>query len=168
MEHHWRTEKIITLAQAKELAEKLRAEGKKIVTVNGVFDLLHAGHLDLLEEAKQQGDVLIVAINSDTSVREKKGLTRPYIPEQERAAVLAALACVDYVIIIDAPYDGGVTKALLQTVRPAIHTNGSEYGEPETWIEWPDMQAVGAQGYIVQRRPGLATTDIVKRIQETL
>lgn len=166
MQHHWRVEKIISLEEAGKRAAEFKAAGKKVITVNGTFDLLHAGHLDLLEEAKQQGDVLIVGINSDTSVKEGKGEDRPYVPEQERAAMLAALACVDYVVIIDAPYNGGVPKALLEAVKPVMHANGSEYGAPETWIEWPAMQAVGAAGYTVQRRPGLATTELIARIRK--
>lgn len=165
MEHHWRVEKIISLEEAGKKSAEVKAAGKKVITVNGSFDLLHAGHLDLLEEAKQQGDVLVVGINSDKSVKEGKGEGRPYVGEQERAAMLAALACVDYVVIIDAPYNGGVPKALLEAVKPAMHANGSEYGVPETWVEWPVMQAVGAAGYTVQRRPGLATTELLKRIR---
>lgn len=166
MQHHWRVEKIISLEEAGKKAAELQLDGKKIITVNGTFDLLHAGHLDLLEEAKQRGDVLIVGINSDASVKEGKGEGRPYVGEQERAAMLAALMCVDYVVIIDAPYNGGVPKVLLETVKPAVHANGSEYGAPQTWIEWPAMQAVGAQGHVVQRRPGLATTDLVEKIRK--
>lgn len=162
--HHWRYEKIITPEQATAVAQKLKEEGRTIVTVNGAFDLMHAGHLDMLEEAKQQGDVLVVGLNSDSSVRQGKGEGRPIIPELERAALLAALACVDYVIIIEAPY-GEVQNVLLRTVRPQIHANGAEYGPPEQWIEWPIMQEVGAQGHAVERREGLATSDILKKIQ---
>src|SRR5687767_2126192 len=128
MKHHWRYEKILTFEVATQKAAELREQGKKIVTANGAFDLLHAGHLDLLEEAKQQGDVLFIGINSDTSVKEGKGSTRPFIGEQERAAMLAALVCVDYVVIIDAPYNGGVPNQLIKSLKPHIHVNGAEYG----------------------------------------
>lgn len=164
MEHHWRYEKILRAEEAANVADGLRAEGKRLVTLNGSFDLLHAGHLDMLEEAKRQGDVLFVGLNSDRSVREGKGEGRPIIPEMERAALLAALACVDYVVILDESY-ADVPYVLLRTVRPAVHVNGSEYGEPETWIEWPTMKEVGASGHTVERRPGLATSDIVKKIK---
>ncbi|MDD5110302.1 MAG: adenylyltransferase/cytidyltransferase family protein [Patescibacteria group bacterium] len=162
--HHWRTEKIITLKTARERAAQLNRDGRRVVTVNGSFDLLHAGHLDLLEEARLQGDVLFVGLNSDASVREGKGGSRPIIPESERAAMLAALACVDYVVPIDAPY-AELPARLLDAVKPDVHVNGSEYGAPETWVEWPAMRAVGAVGHTVSRRPGLATTDIVSRIK---
>lgn len=164
MEHLWRVNKILNLDEAEELAEGLTTIGRKLVTVNGSFDLLHAGHLDLLEEAKERGDVLFVGLNSDNSVREGKGNDRPYIPEQERAALLAALECVDYVVIIDGPYTE-VQNMLLQAVQPQVHVNGSEYGEPEKWVEWPVMQEVGAEGYVVSHRPGLATSDIVQKIR---
>lgn len=164
MQHHWRYDKIISLEDAAQKAQELKAAGKKIVTVNGSFDLLHAGHLDMLEEAKQQGDALFLGINSDTSIRNEKGETRPIIGEQERAAMLAALMCVDYVVIINAPYDD-MQNVLLRAIKPSIHANGAEYGAPEKWIEWPAMQEVGAQGHSVERRPGLATSDIVKKIK---
>ncbi|MDP3996933.1 MAG: adenylyltransferase/cytidyltransferase family protein [Candidatus Andersenbacteria bacterium] len=163
--HNWRYDKILSLEEGGRRAEELRVSGKKIVTVNGSFDLLHAGHLDFLEEAKRQGDVLFIGLNSDKSVREGKGESRPYIPEDERAAMLAALESVDYVVIVDRLYDE-VAQTLIRLIKPQVHVNGSEYGEPETWIEWPVMEEVGAQGYTVKRRPGLATSDIVKKIKE--
>lgn len=163
MKHHWRYEKILTLEQAAAKAAQLKGAGKKLVTVNGSFDIMHAGHLDTLEEAKQQGDILFVGLNSDGSIQQAKGKIRPIIPEQQRAAMLAALACVDFVVIIDAPY-AEVQNVLLRTVKPHVHTNGSEYGSPETWIEWPVMQKVGAVGHVVLRRPGLATSDILKKV----
>lgn len=166
MKHHWRYEKILTLDEAKKQAEELAAVGKKLVTVNGSFDILHAGHLDMLEEAKQQGDVLFVGVNSDQSVKGYKGESRPYIPEQERAALVAALACVDYVVIMDGP-GAGVEDELIRKIRPHLHVNGAEYGEPASWREWPAMQEVGAQGHVVTRRPGLATSDIIKKIKST-
>lgn len=132
--------------------------------MNGSFDLLHAGHLDFLEEARQQGDILFVGVNSDTSVTEGKGVGRPIIGEEERAAMLAALECVDFVVIIDKPYDE-VQDEILHLVAPDVHVNGAEYGPVEGWREWPVMQEVGASGYGVERRPNLATSDIVKRIK---
>lgn len=164
-QHHWRYEKILSVEQAKSVAAKLREAGRKLVTVNGAFDILHAGHLDMLEEAKQQGDILFVGLNSDRSIQDGKGADRPYIPETERAAMLAALACVDYVVILDIiPYDTA-QDVLLRSIHPHVHVNGSEYGAPETWVDWPAMQEVGAKPYVVQRREGLATSDIIRKIQ---
>lgn len=163
---NWRMEKVKTLAEAAQIAARLKGEGKKLVTVNGSFDILHAGHLDQLEEAKKRGDVLFVGLNSDKSVREGKGSNRPYLPEQARAALLAALACVDYVTIVAAPYDGGVPQALIRALKPAVHVNGPDYGSPETWLEWEAMQEVGAKGFTARRRNDLSTSELVKRIRE--
>ncbi len=161
---NWPYNKIVTLAEAVARSESLRSEGKKIVSMNGSFDILHAGHLYFLNEAKAQGDILIVAVNSDASVRDKKGSVRPFIGEKDRAAMVAAMECVDYVTIIDASYDD-LPSVLIRAIKPNIHVNGSEYGAPETWVEWPAMQAVGAIGYQVARQPGLATSDLIKKIQ---
>ncbi|MBI3251482.1 MAG: adenylyltransferase/cytidyltransferase family protein [Candidatus Andersenbacteria bacterium] len=163
--HHWRTEKILSTDEAATKAAELKTSGKKIVTVNGAFDILHAGHLDMLEEAKMQGDALFVGVNSDTSIRDKKGADRPYISQEERMAMLAALICVDYVVLLDAPYDQA-QDALILAVKPDVHANGAEYGPVETWVDYPAMQKVGAKGYGVERRPGLATSDIVKKVKE--
>lgn len=162
---NWRVEKMKTLEEAAEVAKRLKNEGKKIVTTNGSFDILHAGHLDQLEEAKEQGDVLFVGLNSDVSVREGKGKDRPYLPEQARAAMLAALVCVDYVVTIDASYGGGVPQALIRAVKPYIHVNGPDYGAPELWVEWPVMQEVGAKGYTTPRRNTLSTTRLIAKIR---
>lgn len=161
---NWRMDKIVTLEQAGEIAANLKDEGKKIVTVNGSFDILHAGHLDQLEEAKKQGEVLFVGVNSDSSVREKKGEGRPYFPEAARAAMLAALVCVDYVVVIAAPYDEA-QNVLIRAVKPDVHANGPDYGPVESWIEWPVMQEVGAKGYVARRRNDLSTSALIAKIR---
>ena len=163
---NWRTDKIITLEQAKEAADRLRQKGNKLVTVNGAFDILHIGHLDQLEEAKKQGEVLFVGINSDKSIQGYKGKGRPFFSESARAAMLAALACVDYVIIVDAAAVE-VPKRLIKAIAPQIHANGQEYGEASEWIEWPVMQEVGAVGYVIKKRNKFSTSALVKKIKET-
>lgn len=167
MNHHWRTEKILDLTQAAQKADELRAAGKKIVSLNGSFDLLHAGHLDILEEGRQQGDVLFVGMNSDRSVKDGKGVNRPYIPEQERAALLAALICVDYVVLLDVVPYGKAQDDFILAVKPNVHVNGSEYGDPSTWVDKKAMDKVGAQGYTVARRPSLSSSDIITRIKNS-
>ena len=92
---------ILTLDEAAEFAEAQRAAGRVVVMTNGVFDLMHPGHVRYLEAARAEGDLLIVAVNSDRTVRENKGPARPILPEAERAELLAALACVDAVLIFD-------------------------------------------------------------------
>lgn len=164
LQHHWRTEKILSLEEAAEKAAELKAAGKKVVTLNGSFDLVHAGHLDMLEEAKLQGDLLFIGLNTDESIRNEKGPARPYIPQQERVALLAALVCTDYVTVVDATYKD-LPSVFIRALKPDIHVNGSEYGPAETWVEKPAMDEVGAVGYTVARRPGLATSDIVAKIK---
>lgn len=168
---NWRVEKIKSLEEASIVAEELKQQGMKIVTVNGSFDLLHAGHLDQLEEARKQGDVLFVGVNSDVSVREGKNRPfdvaqgKPYITEEARAAMLAALACVDYVVIVYASYDE-VAQTFIRAIQPHVHVNGPDYGAPETWIEWPAMQEVGASGYTVQKRNDLSTSELIEKIKQ--
>lgn len=155
---------MLTLAEAAERAAQMRAAGKRLVTVNGSFDLLHAGHLDQLEEARRQGDVLFVGINSDAAITAKKGSGRPILPEAARAAVLAALACVDFVVVMPGAYDDEPHGSLLPAVRPHVHVNGPDRGEPEEWIEWPAMQHFNIEGYTVPRRNDFSTSDILAEL----
>ncbi len=141
------------------LAIALRAKGKKIVTLNGTFDVLHAGHLHILNEARRQGDVLIVGLNSDSSVRANKGLDRPFIGQDERAQMLLALRVVDYVHI----FDEAAPMAFLEQVRPDVHVNGSEYGAD--CIEAPTVRAGGGRIHVVTRLPGLSTSSLVATIE---
>ncbi len=165
LKHHWRFDKMLTLEEAKAKAEQLRSEGKKIVSMNGSFDLLQAGHLDFIEEAKMQGDVLFVGVNSDESVRGGKGPDRPIIPQQERMALLAAMEAVDYVVLIEGAYTEEPQGSFIPAIKPHVHVNGSDYGPVESWIEWPAMQEVGAVGYKVERRPNLSTSEIIAKIK---
>ena len=155
---------MLDVAALVEAAKIMHQTDKRLVTVNGSFDILHAGHLDQLEEAKAQGDVLVVGINSDRSIQAEKGSGRPNIPEQARAALLAALVCVDYVVIIDAPYSE-VQDILIDSVKPQVHVNGPQYGPPETWLEWPAMQRHGTIGYTVEKRNEISTSAIVEKIR---
>ncbi|RKY02827.1 D-glycero-beta-D-manno-heptose 1-phosphate adenylyltransferase, partial [Candidatus Poribacteria bacterium] len=106
-----------------EIVERERRAGKRIVTTNGCFDLLHVGHVRYLYEAKRLGDVLIVAINSDESVRRIKGPLRPIIPQEERAEMVAALEPVDYVTI----FDEDTPIPLIKAIRPDFHVKGGDY-----------------------------------------
>src|SRR5262249_49929142 len=139
------------------LTAALRSMGKRIVTVNGTFDVLHVGHLHILKEARQQGDVLIVGLNSDASVRANKGPKRPVVPEARRADMLLALRCVDYVHIFDEP----VPMAFIAAVRPDVHVNGAEYGE--NCVEAAVVRDVGARLHLVPRIEGLSTSDLIER-----
>lgn len=166
MQHHWRYEKILPLTDASRVIGQLKAAGKKIVTVNGSFDLLQAGHLDILEEAKQQGDVLVVGINTDESIRGGKGAGRPIIPQEQRAAMLAALACVDYVTVMEGAYADEPHGSFLPAIQPDVHVNGEEYGPLDSWVEYPVMRTLGIAPYQVRRRPNLSTTEIITKIKQ--
>jgi rfaE bifunctional protein nucleotidyltransferase chain/domain len=162
---NWRTVKILEADRAADVAARLRSEGKRLVTTNGSFDLLHVGHLDQLEEARKQGDLLFVGINADEAVRSAKGSGRPLLPERARAAMLAALACVDYVVIMRGSYAEEPMRSLLETVQPQIHVNGPDYGPPETWTEWPVMQRFGTAGHTIRYRNEISTSALVEKIR---
>jgi D-beta-D-heptose 7-phosphate kinase/D-beta-D-heptose 1-phosphate adenosyltransferase len=141
------------------LATTLRARQKRIVTINGSFDILHNGHLHILNEARRRGDVLIVGLNSDASVRSYKGKNRPIVPERLRAEMLLALRMVDYVHIFDEPDP----IAFLSQIKPDVHVNGSEYGED--CIESQTVKQSGGTIHIVNRLPGLSTSRLVETLQ---
>jgi D-beta-D-heptose 7-phosphate kinase/D-beta-D-heptose 1-phosphate adenosyltransferase len=141
------------------LATTLRAKGKRIVTINGAFDILHNGHVHILNEAKQRGDVLIVALNSDESVRSYKGPQRPVVSERHRAEMLLALRVVDYVHIFDEPNP----IELLKEINPDVHVNGSEYGED--CVESQTVQRGGGKIHLVDRIPSLSTSRIIDTLQ---
>lgn len=117
--------KLLTKKQLKIKVNSFKKQGKKIITTNGVFDLLHAGHAYLFDFAHKYGDILIVGLNSDLSVKKYKGLNRPIIPERFRAILLAALTEVDYIYIFNEIYP----IEFLKIVQPDIHINSSEYGK---------------------------------------
>jgi len=144
-----------------QLSSTLRAKGKRIVTINGSFDVLHNGHLHILNEARQQGDVLIVGLNSDASVRLNKGPDRPIVSERRRAEMLLALRMVDFVHV----FDELDPIAFIRELHPDVHVNGSEYGE--NCIESEAVKRGGGRIHIVSRIPGLSTSNLVDRLQTT-
>ncbi|MCG2715266.1 MAG: D-glycero-beta-D-manno-heptose 1-phosphate adenylyltransferase [Candidatus Marinimicrobia bacterium] len=119
--------KIITQPEAEKIVRSLNAENKSVVFTNGCFDILHVGHLELLEKAKSFGDVLIVGMNSDSSVKQIKGQDRPILTEQDRARLLAAIEMVDYVVLFDeeTPFE------LLRQIKPNILVKGEDYKPDE-------------------------------------
>lgn len=147
--------KIIPRENLAELCSELRKKGKKIVTLNGTFDILHPGHEYIINEAKKQGDILILATNSDSSVRENKGPTRPINNEMARAAMLANFNSVDYVTI----FDEKTPIELLEIIKPDVHVNGSEYGKE--CIEAPTVRKYGGRIHIVKLVEGYSTTRII-------
>ena len=147
-------------AEARRLVNDLRASGKTIVFTNGVFDLLHIGHLRYLEEAKRLGDALLVGVNSDRSVRLLKGSGRPITAEGERAEVLAALTCVDGVVI----FDEETPRDLIQAIQPDVLVKGSDWAE-DAIVGRDIVEARGGRVVRVAIQPGHSTTRIVEKIQ---
>ncbi len=153
------TAKIKTLEEIKVIADKLKKQNKKIVTTNGSFDLLHPGHIHSLNFAKSLGDILIVGLNSDASIKKYKSPSRPIIDEQGRAIMLANLACVDYVVVIDKPE---IAVPLVRSVRPDVHVKGEEY--KENLIEKNDVKKAGGKIVYAPLLPGFSTTKIIRKI----
>jgi rfaE bifunctional protein nucleotidyltransferase chain/domain len=141
-------------------AASLKRAGKRVVFTNGCFDLLHPGHIQLLERARSLGDALIVAINSDASVRGNKGPKRPIIPEAERAEILAALAAVDYVTIFDESTPQEIVAALL----PDILVKGSDWG-PNEIVGREEVEGAGGKVISFPLEPGYSTTGLIDRIR---
>ncbi len=151
--------KWIELEHLSSRIKKLKNQGKKIVTLNGSFDLLHAGHLEIIYEASQQGDILLVALNTDDSIKKYKSPTRPIISLPYRARMMAALEFVDYVTC----FDETDPRAILSKIEPHVHVNGAEYGSE--CIEAEVVKSHGGHIHIVSLLPGLSTSNIIKKIK---
>ena len=117
--------KILSLEALQPLVKAMKQQGRKVVLANGCFDWLHVGHVRYLREARQLGDCLVVAVNGDASVRALKGPPRPLMPEQERAEILAALACVDFVLV----FEELNVERVLRSLQPHVHCKGTDYSE---------------------------------------
>jgi rfaE bifunctional protein nucleotidyltransferase chain/domain len=154
------TSKILSPQQLAKQAAELRSAGKRIAATNGCFDLLHIGHVRYLQAACQLADVLIVGINSDASVQKLKGPSRPLVPEDERAEVLAALSCVDYVSI----FPETTACEFLRAVHPDVYVKGGDYTVEEL-PEIPTVKELGAQIEIIEPTANRSTTDLIARIR---
>jgi D-glycero-beta-D-manno-heptose 1-phosphate adenylyltransferase len=154
-------EKVIPPEHLTQTCEEIRSQKKTIATLNGSFDLLHAGHLQMIFEASQVADVLIVALNSDASIQKYKSTTRPIIPLQSRIQMVTALQFVDYVTW----FDETNPLSLLEMIQPDVHVNGSEYGE--NCIEAETVKRYGGTLHIVQLIPGLSTSNIIDKIKNS-
>ena len=148
--------KILSLERACEEVKNLKQRGKRVVFTNGCFDLLHPGHTRYLTAAKQLGDTLIVAVNSDRSVRALKGPGRPIFPERERAEILAALEAVDYVVIFDEPTPQGIIARML----PHVLVKGAGWG-PNEIVGRAEVEAAGGRVVSMPAVPGFSTTAII-------
>ncbi len=152
-------DKIQTLPSLEKRVSDLKEAGKKVVFTNGCFDILHAGHVNLLEEARMQGDALVVAMNSDSSVRGLKGPTRPVVPQQQRSEVLAALESVDFVTAFDEPDPLRVITAL----KPDVLVKGGDWGL-DSIIGRDVVEEAGGTVLTIPLKYGASTTDIISKI----
>jgi rfaE bifunctional protein nucleotidyltransferase chain/domain len=151
--------KIVSLEKAAAIREELRAGAKTVVLTNGHFDILHVGHVDCLQRAKALGDVLMVGLNSDASTRLLKGQKRPIVPQEERAQLLAALQCVDYVII----FEERTAERLIAALRPEVYVKGGGWAI-EDLPEAKVIAECGVRVEILPQVPSRSTTDIIETI----
>lgn len=151
----------MTVEDAAVLGRRLRAEGRRVVLANGCFDVLHVGHVRFLAAARALGDVLVVGINSDASVRRLKGPGRPLLPAAERAELLQALRAVDHVVV----FEEETADRLVRAVAPAVHAKGTDY-TAESVPEAATVREVGGRVAIVGDPKGHATRDLIALVRE--
>jgi D-glycero-beta-D-manno-heptose 1-phosphate adenylyltransferase len=161
--------RVVTAEELDAELERVRGAGGTVVLTNGCFDLVHVGHVRVLRAARDLGDVLVVGVNSDDSVRRLKGADRPLVPAGERAEVLAALAAVDFAVIFDEP----TAERLAERVRPHVYVKGADYaGNGAVGVDrarLPEARVVALHGgrtELIPLTPGRSTSDLVRRIRE--
>jgi len=151
--------KVVARRTLKRTVDSLKRAGKRVVFTNGCFDLLHVGHVHCLERARRRGDCLVVGINSDASMQKMKGPRRPIVPEKERAEVLAAVACVDWVTIFEEPDP----LALISLLLPDVLVKGADWKEEEI-IGADLVRGAGGKVVRINLKLGLSTTRLIERI----
>lgn len=154
---------IIAVKNLKTFADEVAQQGERLVLTNGCFDLLHVGHVRYLQSAKNLGDVLLVAVNSDASVRALKGPDRPIKNQEERAEIVSALGCVNYVVI----FDSLRVAQVIRDVRPAFYAKGGDYTREALDLEEiTALKEVKAEIRILPHVPGCSTTDLVHHLSD--
>ena len=146
---------------AREIIENAKAQNKKVVFTNACFDILHSGHVTYLEEAKKLGDILVVGVNSDTSVKKLKGETRPVNSQLDRTFILNGLKSVDYTVI----FEENTPEDLIAFLKPSVHVKGGDYQKddlPETKI----VESYGGEVVILNFVEGKSTTNIINKINQ--
>ncbi len=151
--------KILTKEELKKILEALRRQGRKIAFTNGCFDILHVGHVRYLRVAKKTADVLVLALNSDISVRTIKGEKRPLVPQDERADVVAALESIDYVTLFDEP----TPLALIEYLRPDVLIKGGDWAE-ENIVGRDAVKSWGGEVVVIPETEGASTTNIIDKV----
>ena len=154
-------EKIRKREELRGILETLRKEGKRIVFTNGCFDLLHVGHVRYLEQAKNLGDLLVVGINSDSSVRGLKGSLRPILPVEERAEILSGLACVDFISVFDEP----TPLELISLLRPHVLVKGGDWSK-EQIVGREVVEGLGGEVVTIPFVEGASTSNVIEIILE--
>lgn len=154
--------KIIPKQKLKRIISALKKQNKKIVFTNGCFDILHAGHVRYLYKAKKMGDVLIIAVNSDKSVKKIKGDKRPVVGQKDRQEVLAGLGCVDYVVL----FNEDTPKKIIEYLKPDILIKGGDYKVRDI-VGYDTLKKCGGKVVTVPLVKGRSTTDLLKKICET-
>ena len=157
------SDKILALNQLAERRKELAGEGKKVVFTNGCFDILHRGHVEYLQSAAALGDVLIIGLNDDASVRRIKTADRPIVHEEDRAFLLAALEIVDYVTL----FSEDTPLGLIETLLPDVLVKGGDYTR-DTIVGADAVEAAGGKVAVIPLTPGRSTTGIVERIKQTM
>jgi len=150
----------VTIADAAQLAAGIHARGGTVVFTNGVFDLLHPGHIRYLQQARQLGDALIVGVNSDRSVRANKGPNRPITLEAERAEILLALECVDAVAI----FDDATPADIIRRIQPDVLVKGADWG-PDNIVGRDTVEARGGRVVRMELSPGYSTTELIRKVK---
>lgn len=155
--------KIKNLLEIEKIAEECKLSSKKIVTTNGSFDILHYAHINLLEKAKKLGDILIVLVNSDNSIKRDKGDKRPIVPQDERTKMLSALEAVDYVVI----FDEDKPLRVLEIIKPDFHVKGGSFIEERINEERKLIESWNGKFKNFELEEGYSTTKIIEKILET-
>jgi D-beta-D-heptose 7-phosphate kinase/D-beta-D-heptose 1-phosphate adenosyltransferase len=154
-------QRLVTLEELTALLRDRRAAGERVVLTNGTFDILHVGHVRYLEAARAMGDILVVGINSDASARGYKGPGRPVVPQDERAEIVAALACVDYATIFDEP----TAVHLVDSLHPDIYVKGGDYDGTKPLPEADAVRSYGGEVRIVPFVPGHSASEIIENVK---
>lgn len=153
-------EKILTLQEAAVLRKTFREQGKTVVLTNGCFDLLHGGHIHLFKQAKKLGDVLIVAVNDDVSIKRLKGPSRPVFPLEERLEVLAAIGYIDYLL----SFSQDTPRELITALLPDVLVKGGDWA-PEKVVGREEVEEAGGRVVVIPYLQGYSSTDIIRKIR---